>query len=325
MQTLQTHLSFIFILFLFINSNNSFSKNSKEPISSKIYVSDIQNFYNALDLALNDTLNATSIFKENYFDKGSKGLKDFYKSKIYSADKFSRFVLQHKEFYLSIRKDITDVDDLKEKIQTYFQEFKTIYPDATFPDIYFVVGRFSSNGTISKNGIIIGTEILCRTPTSNTENWNKDILRISMLREHIPVTVCHELIHFNQKKMKKENTILASSLREGSAEFIAELICGNTDGDYTSFAGKEEYIWSEFDNCKDNKSTWNSWRAWVKQSETRPRNSGYWTGYILCKSYYEQKNFDKKKVVYDILNIRSYNDFYIDCKIDQYIKNNYSK
>ncbi|NME70225.1 gliding motility protein GldB-related protein [Flammeovirga aprica] len=317
-------LLFLALLFSFF-SLNSFSKKSKDPNLSKIHVNDIQNFYLAFDEALKDTLNATKIFKEFYFDKGSKGLKDFYKTKIKSVDKFTKFVLKHQEFYLSIKSDLTNLDDLEEKIRTYFLDFKAIYPNATFPDIYFVIGKFSSNGTVSKNGIIIGTEILCRTPESNTKNWNKDILRISMLRKHIPVTVIHELIHFNQNHMKKGNTILVSSMREGSAEFIAELICGETDGNYSSFIGKEKEIWNDFKIHKDDKSTWSSWNSWVRQSETRPRNAGYWTSYLICKSYYEQNEFDKQKVVDDILNIKNYEDFYVRSKIEEYIKVNYSK
>ncbi|MBB6460133.1 gliding motility protein GldB-related protein [Flammeovirga kamogawensis] len=312
------------ILLLSFISLNTFSKNSKDPNVSKVYVNDIQNFYLAFDEALKDTLNAKHIFKELYFNKGSKGLKDFYKTKIKSVDKFSKFVLKHKEFYLSIRSDLTNLDDLKKEIKTYFLEFKSLYPNATFPDIYFVIGRFSSNGTISKNGIIIGTEILCKTPNSNTKNWNKDILRISMLRKHIPVTVIHELIHFNQKHMKKGNTILVNSMREGSAEFIAELICGETDEDYSSFIGKEVEVWNDFKNQKDEKSTWISWNSWVRKSESRPRNAGYWSGYLLCKSYYEQNEFEKQKVIDDILNIKNYDDFYFRSKIEEYIKVNYS-
>jgi hypothetical protein len=36
--------------------------------------------------------------------------------------------------------------------------------------------------------------------------------------------------------MEDENTtLLAKSIREGSAEFIAELISGETDGEYSEF------------------------------------------------------------------------------------------
>lgn len=291
-----------------------------KPNSSKIYTSDIDNFYKAFDLVINDTDNSKKIFKKEYFSKGTKGLKDFYKTKINDYDKFAKFVIKYKDFYSSIRNNISNIDDLEKQIYSNFENFKSIYPKAVFPDIYFVVGRFNSNGTISKRGLLIGTEILCRTKNTNTENWNKDILRISMLREHIPTTVSHELVHFNQDGMKDGNTLLWRSIREGSAEFITELINGNTDADYSDFKGREIEIWNDFKKEMDE----NIWKSWQQKSEKRPRNAGYWTGYMICKSYYNQiRNI--KKVVNDILNIKDYKDFYKKSKVDKYIIENFEK
>ncbi|MDG4946640.1 DUF2268 domain-containing protein [Weeksellaceae bacterium KMM 9713] len=318
---------YLFSIFFVFQSCTVLSHNSrvsKEPRLSKIYTSDIENFYRAFDLAINDTANAKNIFKKEYFSKGTKGLKDFYKLYINDLDKFTKFVIRHKEFYSSIRNDISNIDDLKERIYSNFESFKSIYPNAVFPDVYFVIGKFQSNGTISKRGLLIGTEILCRTENTNTKNWNKDILRISLLRKHIPITVSHELVHFNQSKMEDENTtLLAKSMREGSAEFIAELISGETDGEYSEFTGKEIKIWNDFKNDK-NKSIWNTWSSWHKASVNRPKNAGYWTGYIICKSYYEQVK-DKNKAVLDILSIQNYDDFYVKSKVDEYIKENFGK
>ena len=293
---------------------------SGEPNKSEIYTSDIDNFYKAFDLVLKDTAKANSIFKKEYFSKGTKGLKDFYKTKIKNVDEFSKFVIRHKEFYKSIRNNISNIDDLKKQIYLNFESLKRIYPNAVFPDIYFVIGKFNSNGTISKRGLLIGTEILCRTENTNIENWNKDILRISMLRKHIPITVSHELIHFNQSKMEDGNTLLWKSIREGSAEFIGELVSGETDGDYSEFKGKENAIWNDFKREK-NKSIW---RSWQRANKNRPKNAGYWAGYMICKSYSEQV-WDKKKVVEDILNIKNHNDFYKKSNVEEFMKRKYEK
>ncbi|HET8860324.1 DUF2268 domain-containing putative Zn-dependent protease [Marivirga sp.] len=289
------------------------------PEKSQLISSDIQLFYKAFDLAVKDTTNAKVIFKQIYFASGSLGLKDFYKSKIHSKEKFADFVIRHKNFYSSIRNNIADLSDLETEISKSFKKFETLYPEAVFPDIYFLIGRFSSNGTISKNGLLIGTEILSRTPNTNTKNWNKDILRISMERNHIPVTVAHELVHFNQNGMEKGNTLLWKSIREGSAEFIAEIISGQTDADFKDFEGQEIKIWNDFENDMD-KSIWNSWQ---QASEKRPRNAGYWAGYIICKAYYEQIG-NKSKAIDDILNIQDYNDFYNKSKVDEYVNETFT-
>ncbi|WP_296311316.1 DUF2268 domain-containing putative Zn-dependent protease [Winogradskyella sp. UBA3174] len=297
---------------------NSGLKTTEKPTDSEMVTSDIDHFYNAFDLAIKDSGKAEQIFNKYYFKKGSKGLNDFYKTKIQSKKKFSEFILTFKYYYQSIRMDITDLKDLENQIKQNFNDFEKLYPEAKFPDVYFLVGKYQSNGTISKNGLLIGTEMLARTPKSDTAKWNDDILRISMERKHIPVTVSHELVHFNQDKMKDGNTLLWKSLREGSAEFIAELISGETDANYKKFKGKELKVWNDFKNDK-NKSIWNSWQ---QESKSRPRNAGYWMGYMICKAYYEKVG-DKEKVVKDILSIQDYSQFLKESEVEKYLQNKF--
>lgn len=313
-------ITFGIIISTFISCTTLFSnrKISEAPGDARIFTSDIENFYRAFDLALEDTANAKQIFEENYFKVGSKGLKDFYKSKIQSKEKFADFVIYHRDFYRSIEHNINDLSDLENLISINSREFKMLYAEAVFPDVYFVVGRFSSNGTISRNGLLIGTEILSKTPETNTENWNSRILEISMERNHIPVTVAHELVHFNQDGMRGGNTLLWKSIREGSAEFIAEMITGQTDADYSQFEGREKESWKEFKEDMG-KSIWTSWQ---QESEKRPRNAGYWAGYLICKSYYNQIG-DKEKTISDILNIQDYPSFYESSQIEKYIDEKY--
>ena len=318
----QSKKSILLLLFLISLQScsvfNSGLKTAEKPSDSKLVTSDIDHFYNAFDLARKDSTNAEKIFNNYYFKRGSKGLNDFYKTKIQSKKKFSEFVLAFEDYYQSIRNDITNLNDLESQIKQNFNDFEKLYPEANFPDVYFLVGKYQSNGTISKNGLLIGTEMLARTPNSDTANWNEDILRISMEKKHIPVTVSHELVHFNQHKMKDGNTLLWKSIREGSAEFIAELISGETDADYRKFKGKELEVWNDFKNDK-NKSIWSSWQ---QESESRPRNAGYWMGYMICKAYYE-KNGNKEKVVKDILSIQDYPQFLKESEVEKYLQNKF--
>ncbi|WP_461532774.1 gliding motility protein GldB-related protein [Sinomicrobium sp.] len=308
---------FISTVILLESCATSFSSKKllNDAENSKINTSDITNFYKAFDLAIRDTINATKIFKRYYFSVGSRGLRDFYKIKIRSKEKFSDFAIGYQDFYKAIEPNISDLTDLESEIRKNYNKFKNLYEKAVFPDLYFVVGSFNSNGTISKSGLLIGTEILSRTKQTNTENWNDDILKISMPRNHIPITVSHELVHFNQKNMKSGKTLLWKSIREGSAEFIAELISGHTDGNYEEFEGKEMAIWTDFKK-EMHKSVWGSWQ---RESENRPRNAGYWIGYIICKSYYQQVG-NKKKAIYDILHIQDYDEFLRKSKVDEYVE-----
>lgn len=308
----------IFLIALFFSICSFAQDKSKESYNFKINTSDIDNFYNAFDLALKDSVNAVKIFNKEYFKKGSKGLKDFYKTKIKDKEKFVEVVLKGKKFYQSIKHDLKNISLFKDSIIMNFYKFRNLYPDAKFGTIYFVVGRLNSNGTISKNGLIIGSELLSKTQT-NSISWNEDLKNWILPYHHIPVTVCHEMIHFNQEGMIQEKNLLSYALREGSAELLTELFTGKTDGDYSAFKNRELIIWQDFKK----EMYLNVFNSWHKNNEPlRPRNALYWAGYLICKSYYENSN-DKRQAIFNILNIKDNTGFYEKSKVEEYLKNVY--
>ncbi|MGV3541415.1 MAG: TPR end-of-group domain-containing protein [Rufibacter sp.] len=289
---------------------------NSNPSAAKIVAADIDNFYKAFELVRKDTAQAQEIFKKHYFEKGSIGLEDFYASKIKNEQAFSKSVLQNQRFFASIKPTVTKVEDFKKSIYSSFNQFKDLYPKAVFPDVYFVMGRFTSNGTASDNGLLIGTEVMSKTAANSMKSWSNWQKEHILNYDQIPVTVVHELIHFNQQGMKKENTLLKYALIEGSAEFIAELVTGKTDGNYAAYEGRELQIWDDFK--KD--MYLNKYDEWLSAKEPqRPRNGMYWAGYQICKSYYAQAE-DKKQAVADMLNIKDYLNFFVQSKVDAYMK-----
>src|SRR5690606_27759178 len=93
-------------------------------------------------------------------------------------------------------------------IRDVFHSMKRILPEAVFPDVHFVIGRLNTGGTTSARGLLIGAE---------------------MYRSHegIPQIIAHELAHYQQKSiLPGQRTLLAQSIMEGSADFVAELVTG---------------------------------------------------------------------------------------------------
>jgi len=302
-----TLLSFLFLFGLY-----AFGQQRQD---FKIISTDIENFYTAFHQMDENSQDIEALFSKNYFARGTKGLRDFYRYKIKDRKQFVATVEQGKGFYASIEEDLMQVDLFRDTIVNNFKKFKQVYPKAQFGDIYFVVGRLNSNGTISKNGLIIGVELLSKTPENST-NWNKDLQKWVLDFDHIPVTVFHEMIHFNQKGMRRENNLLSYALREGAAEFLAELFMGSTDGDYAAFQGRAASIWKDFEK-EMHKDVYASWHR--ENEPLRPRNALYWAGYLICKSFYEEAA-DKRKAIDEILNIKSGTDFYERSKIADKIK-----
>ena len=99
------------------------------------------------------------------------------------------------------------------------------------------------------------------------------------------------------------------------ADFIGELISGETANRkiFDWAKGKEKQIWADFkkDMYYDRYSNWIG--NYSKASKDSYPDLGYWIGYEICKSYYENAE-DKKQAIQDMLTIQDYRKFLADSK-----------
>jgi hypothetical protein len=102
------------------------------------------------------------------------------------------------------------------------------------------------------------------------------------------------------------------------ADMIGELISGRTANPllFAWAKGKEKQIWARFtQDMYENR--YDNWIANSKQAT--PDNlpdQGYWIGYQICRSYYEQ-SADKKQAIYDMLHIQDYKAFLLKSKWEE--------
>jgi hypothetical protein len=289
---------------------SEYKKRLSDPLKAKLVTTDIHNFWHAYDLVQKDNEHAKEIYSEHYFNKASPGLQDYFNSRIFSVDYFVGNQRVKPSFYKAIRNNTLKVDEFKDQIKDSFVRFKKLYDDAVFPDIYFLIGRWSSAGTVSGNGLLIGTDMLSKSdeiPTQELNLWEKNNYKSI---DNLPYLVVHELIHSQQGNLKNDTTTLSASIREGMADFFAELVAGKTSNErLLEFGkGKEKQIWEAFekDMYRDRAGNWigNA----LQETPDHPADLGYWVGYQICKSYYQEMP-DKKQAVYDILNIKDYKAF----------------
>jgi len=294
---------------------------NSDPEKAKIITSDVHHFWEAYDLVQQDTAHARDIYKRYYFDKASDGMQDYMGLKVASIDKFTRHIQSHPKLYTSIRENTLKVEAYKKEIQSSFKNFKAIYPEAKFPDVYFVIGAFTSGGTISNAGLLIGTNQMSDGEGVDTEELDDRTKLLMNKSKYIPNIVSHELIHFQQKHMKRDTITLGYAIKEGMADFMGELISGNTANEkiFDWAKGKEKKIWEDFK--KD--MYYNRSNNWIANYSTAAEDSypdlGYWVGYEICKSYYENSK-DKEQAIYDMLHIRDYKKFLEDSKWERKVK-----
>jgi hypothetical protein len=294
---------------------SSYKKSLSDPARAKLITTDIHQFWKAYDAAQKDTLHMKDIFQKYYFDKATPGFEDYINTKIGTIDAFILSQKTKPKFYAAIRKNTLSIDTMKDEIFKGFYKFKELYADAIFPDIYFVIGRGNSAGTVSDNGLLLGVDQIAKSddiPTDELSLWARLGFREV---KGMPVIVAHELIHSQQGKLKSDTTLLSYAIREGMADFFAELVTGiNPSQRQCDFAkDKKKSIWRDFEK-EMYLDRYSNWIANGNQERPdHPSDLGYYMGYEICKAYYDEMP-DKKKAIVDIFNIRDYKAFLIQSK-----------
>jgi hypothetical protein len=278
---------------------------STDPLSAVFETKDTDRFWKAFD--------KMGASKENpftdYINNGSQGVKGFMEYRIINADSLYTMVKKRKEDYLKSRHILAGINQKGRRIRAVYSALKYWYPQAKFPPIYFVYGRFNTGGTFSKDGIMIGTETL-----QNLDG--------------IAGLVSHETIHF-QQDIKGTDNLLKYTLSEGSADFLSELVSGETNNSpfYKYGEANADKLYKEFVTVlKKNDPT--DWLYGTSKKDDRPNDLGYWMGYKISEAYF-LKQSDKHKAIYNILNIQNPLLFlkdsgFLDRYIREYVKQNNS-
>lgn len=287
------------------------TKPSGDPDAAKLITSDIQNFWRAFDLAKPE--NAAEVFEREYFKPGSIGLSDFTKLRLKNAKNLAARVNQFRAYYESARASTLKIQPLEPKIRSSFFALEYLYPEAVFPDVYFMIGMLGTGGTTSGRALLIGAEMYARTPNAPEETLTDWLKYVLSPVENVPAVVAHELIHFQQKGLfQSRATLLAQSINEGSADFVGELISGGNINAHLFAYGdpREKQIWEEFKAAMKGKDV-SKWLYNGGAIKDRPADLGYYVGYKITEAYYKQAT-DKRLAIKTILEIKDFEQFLKD-------------
>lgn len=296
----------------------SFNRN---PEKAEIVTSDIALFWRAYDMAKPE--NNLVIYRDEYFKKGSVGLQEFLRGKIGNSCNLVTAIDAAPKYYGALRTQSAKVENYKPQMLASFKKLKEIYPDAAFPNVYFVVGRMNTGGNATLKGLLIGVEMYGKTDDASVaelSGWKKaNVGRI----EKIPFIVAHELIHYQQKNAHLtalfggEVSLLGKSISEGSASFIGELISGGNDSPQLHEYGdpREKQLWLEFKK-EMNGNDASNWLYQGDKAKDKPADLGYYVGYKIVESYYNKAK-DKKQAIKDILEIKDFNAFFAASGYDE--------
>jgi hypothetical protein len=288
-----------------------YHKDHSDPNKARFITEDIARFWKAYDLAMAAPAGErAAIFEREYIAPATIGAKDFARSGRLKASQLAATIATRPKFYAAIRPVTMDLAKPQRETIAAFRKLKQIYPDAIFPATYFVVGQMQSGGTASDNGLLMGAEMFTRAPSvplDELDDWGKSAMAQP---DEIPALVAHESIHF-QQKYPARISLLCQCLKEGSADFIGELIAGRMikrmQDTHAWANARERELWVEFQKDMPALKT-SRWLYGSSGGNGRPVDLGYWMGYKISEAYYKQAA-DKKQAVRDILVMKDCDEF----------------
>jgi hypothetical protein len=272
--------------------------------SPQVFTTDVHNFVTAFDAWTPADTGCSSLGQ--YLAAGSAGLAAYRAKMEMEAADLCHAVRHDTKRYAALKSKLPGIDSAQAMIADAFRKFRALVPDARLPAVYFVVGDEMSAGTTThgRNPIVlVGAEMLGSL-------------------NGLPVLTVHEFVHAQQHYPAYKllnagprfirGTLLAQSIKEGSANFLAELTTGQIPSANVRAYGDahEREIWRNFQHDMHDRqySMWLYNGGNKKALGDRPTDLGYYVGYRITKSYYDRA-IDKKAAIHDILSIHDFDDF----------------
>jgi hypothetical protein len=305
---------FLTVLVAAIGAAPARGAQNRDPDAAELVFSDVDLFWKAFDAA--ERGDRAKVLRAEYLEKGSVGLKEFLRVRIISAENLAAAIDKHPKYYAALRDPSLKAAAHKDAIRASFHKLKKLYEPAVFPNVYFVIGRMNSGGTLTNTGLLIGVDMYGMNkdaPVEELSRWHKAVVKPT---KDLPHIVAHELIHYQQKYPRDSSTLLANAIREGSADFVGELISGGMINTHLHTYGnpRERELWAEFKQEMDGKDL-SKWLYQGDAAKDRPADLGYYVGYKICESYYKQAA-DKTAAIRAILEIKDFKDFLNASKYD---------
>jgi hypothetical protein len=280
-----------------------------DPTRAVFVTSDIEHFWTAYDA---DARGGTAAFQTEYLDRASPGLRDFIAARKLTASSLAAMVRTYPRYFTDIRASTlalaSDVT-LQGRIREGYRKIASMYTASVFPPVTFLIGRFSTGGTTSASGMLVGLEffaITSSTPLDELGQFQRDNVRSL---DSLPIIVAHEHAHILQARAgglanKASKNLLEQSLLEGGADFVAYLVTGgNMNARLQSYGiPREAALWAEFRAVMRGRDV----SGWLynqgSATADRPGDLGYFIGYRIAEAFYARTT-DKRAALLGIIDV----------------------
>jgi hypothetical protein len=281
-----------------------------DPADAVFVTSDIDNFWRGYD-AFRRSGNVSG-FQSEYLDRASPGLRDFIQARALTATSLGQMVNAFRQYFDAIRPNtlrLATQAALLDEIRQNFARIEALYPASVYPPVTFLIGRFSTGGTIRQSGMLIGAEFFAidaDTPLQELGAFQRATVRPL---DSIPLIVAHEHAHILQTRFgsitrQPTLTLLSASLAEGAADFLAEIAAGSHPNKHIHAYGlaHEAALWAEFIQVMNGTDISDWLYNQGSTTDGRPGDLGYFIGYRVTQAYHN-KATDKTAAIREIIEV----------------------
>ncbi len=299
-----------------------FSSCIKNSPQESIITSDVTNFWNAYDkiTMTKDSLEQLKYLNELFINNGTPGLKGIMKARRYDVSSYLNAINSYPNFWKTLRPNTLKIKEYTKSINEGIGSFKKLYPAAKSATIYFTIGALKTGGTTLADKVLIGSEIALANKAVDASELQNDYpnlfnyFKTNVPSKSIVFNNVHEYVH-TQQDTTIANSLLSRTLIEGVAEFIAEESLKVASPNESLIYGKvnDQKIKEAF--VKEMFTKFEIMWFWSNaNNQFNIGDLGYYVGYAICKSYYEQSK-DKKKAIKEMIEL----DYLDEKKVYQFI------
>ena len=277
-----------------------------DPLTAIIHADDVERF--AKVFAASNGRPTADQLQKGYLDPGSYGVRVFTPDRIIDAHHLAATIaLDPSKYQRAISECLPRLGQAETDLHAIYLALHGLLPDAPLPQIYIVMGAGNSGGTAGPGAQVLGLEVLC-AESRDAASFERTLRRF----------FGHETVHTFQHDPKNahRSPLLAEALNEGSADFIAALVTGQTPepSRATWAQPREGELWRMFradmlatspDAAKRSPSAASAaTHRWVENYGSAPPGwpyeVGYWVGMRVWQSYYDA-SVDKHAAIRDML------------------------
>lgn len=265
---------------------------------AQLITSDIPRFWEAFRFI--HAPDAEAHMQRLYLDAGTAGVQGFRPGRIESAAHLVRVARAREAFYSGIQASSLQVmvqvmGDVAPQLDSVLEGFERLFPGVVLPDIYLVIGAMNSGGTMAHGPdgpiAIIGLEFFSAapdTPMHELTPWERGVIQPPT---QLPAIIAHELVHTLQDiPDESQRSLLLYTLAEGAADYLGELVSGQTVNPALHRYGLEHENELKAEFLRDILRG-QSHEAWMYQGQKaagHPADLGYFIGAQIVRAYHRK-------------------------------------